>query len=399
VSGCDATAVVVGAGPAGAAAAGSLARAGCDVLLLASSVPRARPPVESLVPAARSLLEQLGCWDAFLAGGHLPSYGNTSAWGETATSDMDFMRSPYGHGWHLDRDRFEGALLRAVGEAGARLRVPAKLVSFERERSSWRLAVASRGRADELRCRWLVDCTGRSRRVARRLGVPRRYDDRLVALYGRARPARPTDADPDSRTLVESAPEGWFHTARLPSGERAIGFFTDADSPCLRRARSAAGFMRLVESTVHVSAKLAAHGYALAGEPQSTDARSSRLERFHGDGWIAAGDAATTFDPLSSQGIFSALYSGLKAGTGLAELLGGDRDALARYDAAVEKVYARFLVNRLAYYGQERRWPTSTFWGARSPNPAAAALAENLAVRRPSGRRPRDSRATAASRT
>jgi hypothetical protein len=27
--------------------------------------------------------------------------------------------------------------------------------------------------------------------------------------------------DQDSRTLVESAPQGWFHSALLPSGERS----------------------------------------------------------------------------------------------------------------------------------------------------------------------------------
>ena len=369
----DATTVVVGGGPAGAAAARTLAHAGCDVLVLATRAGPARPPVESLVPAGRILLEELGCWDAFVAGGHLPSYGNSSAWGGTTARDTDFIRSPYGQGWHLDRDRFESALLRAAGEAGAKVRTSGKLLSLERERSRWRLAVGSRGRTGDLRCRWLVDCTGRSRRVARSLGVARRYDDRLVALYARARPSSSTREDRDGRTLVEAIPEGWFHTALLPSGERAIGFFTDVGSPWLGRARSSAGFMRLVESTVQVSAKLEAYGYALVAEPRSTDARSSRLERFHGDRWVAAGDAATTFDPLSSQGIFSALYSGLKAGTALAELLGGDRDALRGYGAALESVYDQYLVNRLAYYAQERRWPSSAFWGARSPNAVSGA--------------------------
>jgi flavin-dependent dehydrogenase len=357
-----ATAVVVGGGPAGAAAASMLARTGCDVLVVASRAPRARPPVESLVPAARVLLEELGCWDAFLATGHLPSYGNASAWGDEVVRDTDFIRSPYGNGWHLDRGRFDEVLLRAASEAGAQVRTPAKLLSLERERSSWRLAIETRGLTANLRSRWLVDCTGRSGRVARSLGVARRYDDRLVALYARA---RTSGDDHDTRTLVEAVPGGWFHTALLPSGERAVGFFTDAGTPWLGRARSRTGFLRLVDTAVSVSAKLKAHGYEICTAPQAIDARSSRLEHFHGDGWLAAGDAATTFDPLSSQGIFSALYSGLKAGTALAELLEGDRDAACRYGAAVASVYDHFLANRRAYYGRERRWPTSPFWHIR----------------------------------
>jgi len=33
-----------------------------------------------------------------------------------------------------------------------------------------------------------------------------------------------------------------------------------------------------------------------------------------GEGWLAAGDAALSLDPLSSQGLFKALYTGLAGG-------------------------------------------------------------------------------------
>ena len=133
----------------------------------------------------------------------------------------------------------------------------------------------------------------------------------------------------------------------------------------MTQARSPEGFARLVGSAASVSSKLDAHGYEIS-TPRTIDARSSRLECFHGEGWVAAGDAAMTFDPLSSQGIFTALYSGLKAGAAVASCLGGDREALRRYDAAVTDVYNQFGASRLAYYSAEQRWPTSEFWCSRS---------------------------------
>jgi flavin-dependent dehydrogenase len=89
------------------------------------------------------------------------------------------------------------------------------------------------------------------------------------------------------------------------------------------------------------------------------------LERFHGEGWLAAGDAAIALDPLSSQGILSALYSGLKAAKAVIGVLAGDRDALLQYDVSILKLYTQFLRDRRLYYGVERRWPERLFWKTR----------------------------------
>ncbi|MFL5800625.1 MAG: NAD(P)/FAD-dependent oxidoreductase [Roseiflexaceae bacterium] len=362
----DYTAAVIGGGPAGAAAARVLAHAGAAVLLLGARSPQAFQVGESLVPAARTILEELGLWSRFSGGGHLPCYGNSSAWGGPQPIDTDFIRSPYGHGWHLDRVHFDDMLCQMAAESGAACWPSARLLRLERQRSTWRLAVQTPAGMREVACQWLIDCSGRSGRVAASLGIERRYADRLLAFYARFRPAAGAEADEDSRTLVESVPQGWLHTALLPAGERVVTFFTDAATPWLKRARSSEGFLDLIAGTAHISARLKAHCYSIAERPRATDARSGRLERFHGQGWLAAGDAATSFDPLSSQGILSALYSGLKAGQALVRHLDGDPAALPHYGSLITDVYESFLRNRLHYYGYERRWLESPFWQARS---------------------------------
>ncbi|MGK7908931.1 MAG: hypothetical protein AB4040_17125 [Synechococcus sp.] len=56
----------------------------------------------------------------------------------------------------------------------------------------------------------------------------------------------------------------------------------------------------MCDRTLHLKQKLAQFGYEIASKPQAPDARSTRLQRFHGEGWIALGDAAMSFEPLSS---------------------------------------------------------------------------------------------------
>jgi len=276
---------------------------------------------ESLLPSARTILAELGLWSRFVEQNHLPCYGNLSAWGSATLAETDFMRSPYGHGWHLDRVRFDTMLRDAASEAGTVVR-------------------NTRYVHGEESARWLVDCGGRNAPIARALGIARHYEDKLVAYY-----ARFTSRDEDSRTLVESHPEGWFHTALLPGGERIVTFFTEGRDRLLS----------LLPTTLHISLRV----LDVLSPVRSTDARTSRLERFHGENWIAAGDAATTFDPLSSQGILNALYGGLKAAKAV---LSGELD---EYDDAIARVYEQFLVNRARYYAMEPRWSDQPFWAGR----------------------------------
>lgn len=349
--------MVLGAGPAGAATALAVARAGLPVLLAGARPAEGFRVGESLVPAARNLLEALGVWEAFQADGHRPCYGNLSAWGGPELAETDFIRSPWGPGWHLDRARFDALLVRQAEEAGAETWQNARVRAVERCGTSWELGFETAGGPRAVRGAWLVDATGRTRRLAGELGVEVVVEDRLLAfwLLFRAAPEPQEGGDQESRTLVEAAPEGWFHTALLPSGERIATLFTDAGSAWATTAKTQAGFLELLRQAPHIAARLERHGYLPAGEPRATDARSSRLARFSGDGWLAVGDAACAFDPLSSQGLYFALYSGLKAG----EALAGDGDG---YDARIGAVWDAFLVGKREFYRAEGRWRERPFW-------------------------------------
>lgn len=356
---------VIGAGPAGSAAAHILAAAGCRVLLVDQTAPDQFKIGESLIPAARNLLGDLGLLDRFLADGHLPSHGHASTWGSTRVHSVDFIRSPHGNGWHLDRARFDALLRSMAVDSGAVSRFSTQLVDFERTASGdWALALRGAQGDERVECQWLLDGTGRSHLIARHLGIPRRYADRLIAFYARFRPQN-GHTDTDSLSFVEAVPEGWWYTARLPSNQRIVMFVTDADAPPARPARTQAGFSALLAQTHHLQGKLAPSSHAITEKPRGADARSARLERFHGEGWLALGDAALSFDPLSSQGIYTALYGGIKAAKALLEWHSGDRTALERYDTALTSVYTHFLINRHTYYQYERRWPDNTFWRRR----------------------------------
>src|SRR5260370_25731377 len=68
----------------------------------------------------------------------------------------------------------------------------------------------------------------------------------------------------------------------------------------------------LLANTRHIRAAIT--GTHAGAAPTAIVAGSFRLSPACGQGWLAVGDAAIAFDPLSSQGIMTAIYSAQKAG-------------------------------------------------------------------------------------
>ena len=328
--------LVIGGGPAGAAAAIRTAQLGRSVCLVDRSKPGDFKIGESLPPAVTRLLEDLGASAALESGIASPSYGNQSAWGGPELRDTDFIRDPAGHGWHIDRAGFDVALRAVALKNGANVSGPTRVSRA----SMWRAMLEN----ETIEARWLIDCGGRTSSFARSQSVARKSYDRLIAIVSEF-----ASADEDSRTLVESAPCGWWYTSLLPCGRRVVVFHTDAGS---HEARSAEGFDALLASTVHVRGKV----MQPAGRLTVVSAATTRLEHFHGDRWLAAGDAAMSFDPLSSQGIYTALYSGMKAAEAAAQ------DSGAEYGETLNRIFDAYLERRRIHYAEETRWSDSSFW-------------------------------------
>jgi flavin-dependent dehydrogenase len=102
-------------------------------------------------------------------------------------------------------------------------------------------------------------------------------------------------------------------------------------------------------------------------------AGSSWLASPVGDGWLAVGDAAATFDPLSSQGIVTALVMGREAGRAIAQSCATPEDAdgaRAQYESGYQRLVDTYRRERREHYAAEWRWRDHPFW-ARRRQPAA----------------------------
>jgi len=85
----------------------------------------------------------------------------------------------------------------------------------------------------------------------------------------------------------------------------------------------------------------------------------------HGVDWVAVGDAASAWDPLSGQGVERALRSGLRAAQAIGEALDHDESALDRYESEHARLHEAYCAQRHAYYESARRWRGLEFWRRR----------------------------------
>ena len=352
--------VVLGDGPAGAVAALTLAESGARVVLLGAKRGRAAAAqTGQCLPAQGSTwMRALELAEGFRAGPHLPIVANRSAWSSDRIEAEDLIRGAHGHSWMLDRGAFDALLQGAATSRGAVHVMARGRIEVDALPHGWRFRLQGRRVID---AGFAIDASGRAAMLALRNGARRVAHDRLVAAVGRF--ASQGD-DVDQTTLIEAVAEGWWYSCRLGPRERVVSLFTDGDLLPRGRAHRVAFVAERLSETRHVRQLLAAHGYAPEGPPEVVLANSAQLDRPAGARWIAAGDAAASYDPLCGHGLIAALDSGRHAAAALVALARGDAAMAGYCDVAAER-YRHYQLDLAESYATQPRWQSCPFWARR----------------------------------
>lgn len=269
-------AIVVGAGAAGCIAAMRLARRGYTVRLLVSDHARV-DRLELVSPLA---------FEAFRAAGistllsdrtcSLPCPGIRRQLGPEQVEFDEFLRWPGGQGFVVDRTVLDERLLGLAADHHVDI-VHDRVRSLQRDDGE----LVLRG-TNEHHARFVIDASGRAAVIARRLGPRRKILSRMLTQRERS-----TAGEGDWFSVSWMGP-AWSWVARGPNG-------------------------RIEAWRALVSAR----------EPGARiDAGSSFSPNPVGDRWIAIGDAAASFDPSCSQGLFHAVATATWASDAL------DRDVV-----------------------------------------------------------------------
>jgi flavin-dependent dehydrogenase len=301
----DADVVVVGGGPAGAAAAIACAARGLSVVLCERAPSGRDRPGETLHPGIEPLLGQLGVADRFPLVVGARHAGIWIEWGGPRRFE------PFGgdangpwSGFQAWRAEFDALLLERARTLGVEVRQPCPVTGLLEPKSRPCGVMTPAG---PIAARMVVDATGAARWLGRALGLasPAR-SPRLLARYGYVEGSCP--ARDDAPCLVGDA-SGWTWTALVRPN---VYQWTRVSF----RGRVAADWLPKEFS-----------GMTPLMPSRGADVTWRMAAPTSGVGWFMVGDAAATLDPTSSHGVLKAIMSGMMAGHLIAAVLTGKTPA------------------------------------------------------------------------
>ena len=369
--------LVIGAGIAGCIVAIALAEEYKVTLIDQSTEPENRIG-ESLAPAAGRILKQLQLIDHLAPSSYQQLFrkniGMQSFWGSDQVQIEDYLRNPDGPGLCLDRKAFENHLRKTAVEKGVRCVWPARFISGSFQHSRWNVIIKTKDGKQtyinrHLTAQYVVDATGRQSRFARSQGYNRTSVDKLISCW-----VSMPDYEENKMSTISAVEFGWWYSAVVPGDKRVLAFQTDSDLIDRIHLRDLRSFLLLARDSVEIQNILrkVRHPIQFHGV---VSANSSHLQRVAGNQWIAIGDAAMSFDPLSSQGMYHAMASAMQFKELILKLdvirnpNPNKLQQLERlYSRQMDRIWKHYLYYRAVYYKAEGRWKNSPFWVRRQEN-------------------------------
>ena len=339
------------------------------VLLRAPKQRSEVPKVGEHIPASiQPLLEELGLWGSFCRQNYLEVNTHYSVWGSGLVQELNAIASNHAGGWSINRHAFEQWLYDQTAELRASPTQLAAIVRKVEKRSGGVLALVL-DQSVELGARFVIDATGRKALIARK-EAHRVKLDKLICAYNYFC-QMDKSFEPSVGPLIEACADGWFYSSVLPERRMVVCWFTDADlmTPAKTRVQRNQGWYEQLRTSNVTRRRLVSAGYEL-DRPEYpnhfyADASTQCIAHLYGRNWVAVGDAAMTFDPLSSHGMVSAVWSGKKAAQAVIDGFDGSSESLADYAQTFLQGFQTYRNDRRRYYGVEKRYD-SEFWRRRS---------------------------------
>jgi FADH2-dependent halogenase len=321
-------AIVIGAGPAGACCAHTLAKQGHSVLLLEKAQHPRFHIGESLIPYLAALWEKMGVLHrmqgepTFLLKEGVEVKDDTSP--EARKIDFKLLKEGQKRSsFNVQRARLDQILTEEAVKAGAQVKQQAevKKLLFDGDRMSG-VTYEHEGLTHEARARYVVDASGRAGLIARHFGL-RRINPRLrnIAFYNHYHNCDwNKNASGEGYQVLAMHKDGWIWC--IPVGPRVLSVGTVMPAALTKSAEPKQLFEEHLARVPHVNQCLtnAKAEYDTLKRESDFCYHSNQLA---GPGWLMAGDAGCFVDPLFSGGVYLGSTTGYMAAKSIHNMIGG----------------------------------------------------------------------------
>ncbi len=322
--------LIIGAGPAGAVAAGLLRKQGRRVLVLEREQFPRFSIGESLLPQSMEYIEAAGMLRDVVEAGFQYKNGAAFAWGDRYTA-FDF-RDKFSDGWattyQVQRATFDKVLADAAARMGAQIRYRHEVTAIDLDGDRPRVCARDAdGNAIEVEARFVLDASGFGRTLSRLLDLetPSNFPVR-GAIFTHVADHIPTDGPFDRQkirvTVHPRRPDVWFWTIPFSNGRCSLGIV--AEQSFLAQYEGSE-----TERLRAILAEAPTLGALLKDAVWDTPARqivgySANVKSLWGKGFALLGNAGEFLDPVFSSGVTIAFKSASLASQCLAREFAGE---------------------------------------------------------------------------
>ena len=348
--------VVIGAGPAGAIAAGLLARRGRDVLVLE----RQRFPRfsigESLLVHCLDFVAEAGMIDAVEAGGFQLKDGAAFARSDQygAFDFSDRLTPGRATTFQVERARFDKVLADEAGRLGAEMRYEQEITAVESGAGRLRLTSKSAaGEVREIEADFALDASGFGRTLSRLLDLEQPSDfPGRHALFTHVGDPNPAPGYDRQKVLVTIHPlhhDVWYWLIPLGNGRCSIGTAARREFIARYPGTPAEKLKALLAEDPVLSRHL--RDAVWDTQVRELAGYAASVRAMHGPGFALLGNAAEFLDPVFSSGVTIAMRGASEAAHALDRQLAGESvDWTRDFEQPLRKGIACFRAYVEAWY-------------------------------------------------
>ncbi len=321
--------LIIGAGPAGAVAAGLLRKQGRQVLIVERETFPRFSIGESLLPQSMGFIEEAGFLQDVVEAGFQYKNGARFVAGPRET-EFDF-RDKFSPGWgttyQVQRAHFDHVLANGAAKAGAEIRYQHTVMAVDFSGPQARVTVKNAdGESYEVQAGFVLDASGFGRVLPRLLDLetPSNFPVRRAVFTHVEDRVAPGTFD-RNKILVTVHPEHcdvWFWTIPFSNGRCSLGVVAEREFFAKYPGNETEQLQAIVASTPTLSTLLAKAVW-------DTPAReivgySANVKSLYGNHFALLGNAGEFLDPVFSSGVTIAFKSASLAATCLARQYAGE---------------------------------------------------------------------------